>query len=191
VIENNPWGCTSHTSNNHTVAGVVRGSEHYTGKIVYENAEAKTVGQISVKAPTSAAFSIDISTIVATTAINTAMGGTPSHDRYEDSYNCALKCLNTNGEIFTVTFMRAEQPQHIGDQRLTPDMNVCIGPGGLRVDAGWILMIMGETAMVSIIWTGRMRRLLLSVILMMYCAAENSATMPRTPGMGWKLQHLP
>ena len=72
--------------------------KHYSGKVVYENAEAKTVGQISVRAPTSAAFSTNISTIVAATAINTAMGGTPSHDSSEDTFSCALKCHNTNGE---------------------------------------------------------------------------------------------
>nr|WP_319537817.1 hypothetical protein [uncultured Methanospirillum sp.] len=106
IIDNNPWGCTSYTSNNETVAAVVRGSEHYSGKVVYENAQAKTVGQISVRAPTSAAFSTDISTIMGTTAINTAMGGTPSHDSSEDTFSCALKCHNTNGELFTVTFRR-------------------------------------------------------------------------------------
>jgi len=106
VIDNNPWGCTPYTSSNETVSAVVRGSEHYSGKVVYENAQAKTVGQISVRAPTSAAFSTDISTIVATTAINTAMGGTPSHDSSEDSFSCALKCHSSNGEIFTVTFRR-------------------------------------------------------------------------------------
>jgi hypothetical protein len=106
VIENNPWGCVSYTSNNTTVAGVVRGSESYSGKVVYENALAKTVGQISVKAPTSAAFATDISTIMAATAINTAMGGTPSHDSSEDSFSCALKCHNSNGENFNVTFKR-------------------------------------------------------------------------------------
>jgi len=106
IIDNNPWGCTSYTSNNETVAAVVRGTEHYSGKVVYENAQAKTVGQISVKAPTSAAFSTDISTIMGTTAINTAMGGTPSHDSSEDTFSCALKCHNTNGELFTVTFRR-------------------------------------------------------------------------------------
>jgi len=106
IIDNNPWGCTSYTSNNETVAAVVRGTEHYSGKVVYENAQAKTVGQISVRAPTSAAFSTDISTIMGTTAINTAMGGTPSHDSSEDTFSCALKCHNTNGELFTVTFKR-------------------------------------------------------------------------------------
>ena len=106
VIDNNPWGCTSYTSSSETVAPIVRSSEHYSGKIVYENAEAKTVGQISVRAPTSTAFSTDISTIIAATAITTAMGGTPSHDSSEDSFSCALKCHSSNGEIFTVTFRR-------------------------------------------------------------------------------------
>jgi hypothetical protein len=106
VIDNNPWGCTSYTSNGAPIAGVVRGSESYSGKIVYENTEAKTVGQISVRAPTSAAFSTDVSTILATTAINTAMGGTPSHDSSEDSFSCSLKCHAANDEHYSVTFKR-------------------------------------------------------------------------------------
>lgn len=47
VLDNNPWGCTSYESGGKTIAAVVRGTEYYTGKVVYENAEAKTVGQIS------------------------------------------------------------------------------------------------------------------------------------------------
>nr|WP_319537903.1 hypothetical protein [uncultured Methanospirillum sp.] len=37
VIDNNPWGCTSYTSAGKAVAAVVRGSEYYSGKVVYEN----------------------------------------------------------------------------------------------------------------------------------------------------------
>jgi hypothetical protein len=106
IIDNNPWGCVSYTSAGATVAGIVRGSESYSGKVVYENAEAKTVGQISVKAPTSAAFTTDVNTILAATAISTAMGGTPSHDSSEDSFSCTLKCHASNGENYAVTFRR-------------------------------------------------------------------------------------
>ena len=106
VITNNPWGCTSYTSNGATIAGIVRGSEYYSGKIVYENAQAKTVGQISVKAPTSAAFNTDVTTITATAAINTAMDGTPSHDSSEDAFTCTLKCHAANDEHYSVTFKR-------------------------------------------------------------------------------------
>nr|WP_319537904.1 hypothetical protein [uncultured Methanospirillum sp.] len=59
-----------------------------------------------MKAPTSAAFSTDISTIVGTAALGTAMGGTPSHDSSEDSFSCTLKCHASNGENFNVTFKR-------------------------------------------------------------------------------------
>lgn len=106
VLDNNPWGCVSYTSAGQTVAAVVRGSESYSGKIVYENAQAKTVGQISVKAQTSAGFDTDISTILGTTALATAMGGTASHDSSEDTFSCAIKAHNSNGENFTVTFKR-------------------------------------------------------------------------------------
>ncbi|MDD1728781.1 MAG: hypothetical protein LUQ50_06890 [Methanospirillum sp.] len=106
VIENNPCGCVSYTSSGATVAGVVQGTEYYSGKVVYENVLVKAVGQISVRAPTSSAFSTDISTIVAASAINTAMGGTPSHDNSDDSLSCTLKCHASNGEYYNVTFKR-------------------------------------------------------------------------------------
>ena len=67
---------------------------------------AKTVGTISIKAPTPSAFNTDVSTIVATTALNTAMGGTPSHDRPEGFFSCTLKCHHSNGELYAVRFAR-------------------------------------------------------------------------------------
>ena len=73
---------------------------------MYENGEAKTVEQISITAPTSAGFSTDVSTILGTAALNTAMGGTPSHDSSEDGFSVQIKCNHTNGEKFTVTVKR-------------------------------------------------------------------------------------
>jgi hypothetical protein len=102
VIDNNPWGCVSYTSSGATVAGVVRGSESYSGKVVYENAQAKTVGQIS----DGSDFRSDVSTIMAATAINTAMGGTPGYDSSGNSFSCTLKCHTSNGENYSVTFRR-------------------------------------------------------------------------------------
>jgi len=57
-----------------TVDGCLKGTERYAGKVVYENTLAKTVGQISVTANTSAGFSTDISTILGTVPLNTVMG---------------------------------------------------------------------------------------------------------------------
>ena len=84
IITNNPWGCVDYVSNGATIDGCLKGTERYSGKVVYENALAKTVGQISVTANSSAEFNTDIRNILGTAALNTAMGGTPSHDSSED-----------------------------------------------------------------------------------------------------------
>lgn len=104
VITNNPWGCVDYVSGGVTVKGVVRGSEYYSGKVVYEDALAKTVGQISVKAPSQAAFQTDIVTILADTTLRSAMAGNPSHDSSEDTLSCTLKCNHSNGEKYSVAF---------------------------------------------------------------------------------------
>ena len=106
IITNNPWGCVDYVSNGATIDGCLKGTKRYAGKVVYENALAKTVGQISVTANTSAGFNTDISTILGTAALNTAMGGTPSHDSSEDGFSVQIKCNHTNGEKYTVTVKR-------------------------------------------------------------------------------------
>ncbi|WP_319578902.1 hypothetical protein [uncultured Methanospirillum sp.] len=106
ILDNNPWGCVSYVSAGVTVAAVVKGTESYTGAVVYEDAQAKTVGRISVKAPTSTGFTTNVSTIVGTAALGTAMGGTPSHDRPKDTFCVTLKCHHKSGENFSVTLKR-------------------------------------------------------------------------------------
>lgn len=106
IITDNPWGCTSYTSGGETLAAVQKTSEYYTGKIPYENVQGKTVGQISVKAGTAGAFDTNISTIVANTALASAMGGTASHDSSEDSFSVTLKCHSDTGELYNVRFSR-------------------------------------------------------------------------------------
>jgi hypothetical protein len=73
---------------------------------VYENAEAKTIGTVGIKANTSAGFTTAISNTTANAALTTAMGGTPSHDSSEDSFSVSLKCHHSNGELFTVSIKR-------------------------------------------------------------------------------------
>lgn len=106
IQENNPWGCISYVSAGMTVTTVIKGIESYTGAVVYEDAQAKTIGKISVKAPTSAGFTTNVSTILATAALGTAMGGSPSHDSSEDGFSVALKCHHSNGELYSVTLKR-------------------------------------------------------------------------------------
>lgn len=106
IITNNPWGCTSYESAGQTIAPVTKTKEYYSGRIVYEDAEAKTIGQISVKAPSQAAFNTTVITILADTTLRSAMGGTPSHDSSEDKFNCTLRCHNANGELYLVMLTR-------------------------------------------------------------------------------------
>ncbi|KAF5086906.1 hypothetical protein DSECCO2_51980 [anaerobic digester metagenome] len=47
----------------------------------------------------------DISTILGTAALNTAMGGTPSHDSSEDGFSVQIKSKHLSGEKYTVTDM--------------------------------------------------------------------------------------
>ncbi|PWR75059.1 hypothetical protein ACKUB1_16220 [Methanospirillum stamsii] len=56
ILTNNPWGCTSYEQAGVTLPGVSKASESYTGRVIYENNEAKTVGTISIKAPTPSAY---------------------------------------------------------------------------------------------------------------------------------------
>lgn len=106
VITDNPWGCTSYVEAGVTVAGVRKGSEYYSGKVVYQNIEAKVIGQVSVKAPTSSGFNTSISNVLANTALETAIGGTAAHDASGDNFSITLRCHDANGEQYTVSFKR-------------------------------------------------------------------------------------
>ena len=106
ILDTNPWGCTSYQSGGQTLSAVAKTRESYSGRIVYENAEAKTVGQISVKAPTAASFNTDVSTILGVAALGSAMGGSPSHDTSVDKFSCTLRCHAANGELYIVALSR-------------------------------------------------------------------------------------
>ena len=47
-----------------------------------------------------------MTTILANTALETAMGGTASHDSSEDSFTVTLKGHPASGELFNVRFTR-------------------------------------------------------------------------------------
>lgn len=51
ILINNMWGCTSYEQAGVTLSGVSRASKSYTGRVICENNEVKTVGTISIKAP--------------------------------------------------------------------------------------------------------------------------------------------
>jgi hypothetical protein len=105
VVSTNPWTCTSYESGGVTIDPVVNGTQAYVGRITYENTEAKIVGYINIRAPTTAALASIISSITGVAGIATQMGGTGSHDSSEDTFSRTLKC-HKGTELFTVTFKR-------------------------------------------------------------------------------------
>jgi hypothetical protein len=106
ILDTNPWECTTYQSAGQSMPAVSKTREYYSGRIIYENGEAKTVGQVSVRAPTAAAFNTSVSTVLSNTALTTAMGGTPSHDSSEDKFSCTLRCHDENGELYSVALSR-------------------------------------------------------------------------------------
>ncbi len=108
ILDNNPWGCTAYESAGVAKPAIEKTKESYAATIVYENAEAKTVGSIPVRGPTMAAVNTAVTQITGAAAITSGMGSgvTSSRDSSEDSFSSTLKGHHSNGELFTVTFKR-------------------------------------------------------------------------------------
>lgn len=108
ILDNNPWGCTTYQTAGLSKPGVEKTKEAYAATIVYENAEAKTVGSIPVKAPTMDALNTAVTAITGNASITTAMGAgvSASRDSSADTFSCTLKCHHSNGELFSVTIKR-------------------------------------------------------------------------------------
>jgi hypothetical protein len=106
ILADNPWGCTPYQSGGENLPAVAKSTEYYSGTIIYENNEGKQVGRISVRAPSSGAFDTTVSTLLAQAGLDTAMGGTASHDSSEDGFSVTLKCHAANGELYNVSFKR-------------------------------------------------------------------------------------
>ncbi len=108
ILDNNPWGCTTYESGGVTKPAVEKSKEAYAATIIYENAEAKTVGSIPIRGPTMTAVNTAITQITGNAGITTGMGAgvTASRDSSEDSFSCSLKCHHTNGELYSVTIKR-------------------------------------------------------------------------------------
>ena len=108
VLTENPFECTDYTTQGVVTAGVVKNKEYYTSKFIYEDDNAKTVGNITLKSPTVEAFTQSASRIAADTALAENIGGDAVRDYDNDAFYCQLKCHDANGEIYYVTFSRTK-----------------------------------------------------------------------------------
>ncbi|MEN6342992.1 MAG: hypothetical protein ABFC89_10610, partial [Methanospirillum sp.] len=101
-----PFGCTAYQSGTENLPAVEKTREAYTARIVYEDGEARAVGQVSVKCPTVAAYTANVATVLGNAALATAMGGTAVHATDTDSFSAVVRCHDANGEVYTVTIGR-------------------------------------------------------------------------------------
>ena len=106
IVTNNPFGCTAYETGGVPMPAVEKTREAYTARIAYEDNEAVTVGQVTAKCPTVAAYNSNVTTIVGNAALATAMGGTAAHVSDADTFQATVRCHDANGELYTVTIGR-------------------------------------------------------------------------------------
>jgi len=106
VISTNPFGCVSYMTAGTTHAPVEKTKESYTAKIVYQDTDAKVVGNESGKFSTVAGFNAGAAALLADTVLTAAHGGTAARDTDTETYSATLKCSDPNGEIYMITFGR-------------------------------------------------------------------------------------
>jgi hypothetical protein len=105
VITNNPFQCTIYNQSGADHPGVERSKQGYTARVVYQDADAKTIALITVRAPTIAAFTAAANQIAANTQL-AALGGSPVRDTPNERFAATLRCHDANGEIYFVNFSR-------------------------------------------------------------------------------------
>jgi hypothetical protein len=106
VITGNPFACVSYMTAGVNHDPVEKTKESYAVKIIYQDSDAKVVGNLSDKFNTIAGFNAGATAILANTALSTAHGGTPVRDTDNEAFSATLKCHDPNGELYMVNFSR-------------------------------------------------------------------------------------
>ena len=106
VLTGNPFACVAYMTAGMTHPPVEKTKENYVVKLVYQDTEAKTVGNDSAKFDTIAGFSTGATALLASAALTTAHGGTPVRDMDNETFSATVKCHDPNGEIYMITFGR-------------------------------------------------------------------------------------
>lgn len=106
ILTNNPFGCTAYEVAGVSQPPVQRSRQSYVAKVIYQDGLGESVGNSSAKAGTVAGFNAAVTALLGNAPLATAIGGTPARDAEGESYSCAVKCHDPNGEVYTVTFNR-------------------------------------------------------------------------------------
>jgi hypothetical protein len=108
VITGNPFQCVSYNAGGVEHDPVERTRQAYTARVAYEDANAKQVGLVIIRAPDVGGFTSVANHVIADTAIATSIGGTPSRDSARETFSATLKCHDANGELYFLTFSRSQ-----------------------------------------------------------------------------------
>jgi len=108
VITDNPFGCVAYMTAGTSHPPVEKTRESYVAKIVYEDAEAKSVGTASDRYNTIAGFNAGVAATLAAAAITTAHGGTAIRQPDSETFTATLRCHDPNGEVYMVNFGRGQ-----------------------------------------------------------------------------------
>jgi hypothetical protein len=106
VITDNPFACVGYETAGVSHPPVEKTREAYMARVIYQDTDAKTVGNESGKYNSIAGFDAGAAAILANAALTAAHGGTPVRDTANETFSATLKCRDPNGEIYNVTFGR-------------------------------------------------------------------------------------
>ncbi|MDP3564894.1 MAG: hypothetical protein Q8R70_10435 [Methanoregula sp.] len=106
VLTDNPFGCVAYAVAGVSHPGVEKAKETYVAKILYQDADAKTVGGDSGKFNSVAGFTAGAAALLASAPLTAAHAGTPVRDLDNESYSATIRCRDPNGELYMVTFGR-------------------------------------------------------------------------------------
>ena len=108
VITSNPFACVAYVSAGVSHAPVEKTKETYVAKIIYQDSDAKVIGNESGKFNTMAGFNAGATALLANADLTAAHGGTPARDSDNETYSATLKCHDPNGELYMLTFSRTQ-----------------------------------------------------------------------------------
>ncbi len=106
VITGNPFACVAYETAGVSHPPVEKSRENYVARVIYQDADAKTVGNETGRFSTVAGFGAGATAILGNAALSAAHGGTPVRDTENETFSATLKCRDPNGEIYNVTFGR-------------------------------------------------------------------------------------
>jgi hypothetical protein len=108
VITSNPFECVAYSTAGVNHAPVEKTKETYVAKVIYQDADAKIVGNEAGKFNTMAGFNAGATALLGNAALTAAHGGTPARDSDNETFSATLKCHDPNGELYMLTFSRSQ-----------------------------------------------------------------------------------